>query len=478
MKTNRVLAINPFFPGISSSRVLNRLKKIQGDVNDIPIGLLSILSVLEHHEYPVLMLDLNSSRKIHKWMDAVREAIKDFKPTIVLIPGYYTVKYPITLEIASFVKTLDSTLLVVTGGAHVSAVKKGVFNDTKDIDVVVLYEGEWSVKNLVDAYDGSLLSIKEVAGTIVRLDQEIVTTPSQPPGNLDELPPMNYGLLSRVPSFVPIITQRGCPFRCKFCAEFGFFGDKVKHFPIERTMREIRTLVDQYGVKVVGFEDSMFNFKAKYFHDFFEAYEKERFNLNGYLLARADSVSSEGLPLVKRLDLSVWIGVESASPVVLKTIDKRISFDRAEESLALLSDGGIRCHSFWIIGLPGSNIHEEKISMNAAVSLARSGRCKSFEVATFVPYPGTETYERRDELGIEVLDWRWERWGRWGGVRPISQLKEFNRHEIRKTFSRFCVSVLGAGGSVTTASASNYIVAALKHSESRKILMRYLTKQR
>lgn len=68
--------------------------------------------------------------------------------------------------------------------------------------------------------------------------------------------------------------------------------------------------------------------------------------------------------------------------------------------------------------------------MKAAVKLSKSGATKLFEVATFVPYPGTDLYNRRDELGIKILDWDFERWGRWFGHEPVFEYEHFLRNEI------------------------------------------------
>jgi len=437
----RVLAVNPWFPFPDFS---HRTK--YDSEAEVPLGLLSIVSFIEQ-QYPARFLDLGNPRKFGRdnWARMLAEVVRDFKPTIALVPGHYTIKYTATLQILAKLRELDPSLLLVTGGTHASALPVRMLDDSPALDVVVRYEGEWTARKIVESYDGTAESVSKIAGTVVRTKDGYVDNGMAPAGDLSQLPLINYSHIDMSElRMIPMVTSRGCPYKCKFCAEHSYFGS-IRRYPVERTLEELRVLKQKHGVKGVGFEDSMFFMKSKYFNQLFDGLAGAQLGMHHYILARCDSITREGVRKLRDLKIAMMLGIESVSPKVLQTIDKRITADDAEAALALSREEGVWAGSFWIVGLPGSSAEEERLSRQFVKRILKQDIAGFFEVSQFVPYPGTETFDRYQEFGINVLSWDWERWGRWRTA-PVIEYAHYPAREIARDYQRLLQTIYLNGG--------------------------------
>src|SRR5256885_1096386 len=77
-----------------------------------------------------------------------------------------------------------------------------------------------------------------------------------------------YNFTMDVPGHGPlpaasVITSRGCPFSCTFCATPGNWGRKVRAHTPEYVLDEIQFCMDRYGAKVIWVYDDIFNFNPK-----------------------------------------------------------------------------------------------------------------------------------------------------------------------------------------------------------------------
>ena len=102
-------------------------------------------------------------------------------------------------------------------------------------------------------------------GVLTRRDS--VATRAPPISDLDELPFPDWGQMSpalytrfprgaatrRLP-VAPVLTTRGCPFSCSFCASPGIWGRKIRFRGPESVVDEIEYLVGEFSVRVIHFE--------------------------------------------------------------------------------------------------------------------------------------------------------------------------------------------------------------------------------
>lgn len=109
---------------------------------------------------------------------------------------------------------------VVLGGIHATALPEEA---ALHADSVVIGEAESVIAELVsDAKKGSLKPFYKG---------------EQMP--LIDLPRPRRGLLKAKYPMGSFFTARGCPFRCKFCSVYKFFGNNIRHRPIEEVVAQV-----------------------------------------------------------------------------------------------------------------------------------------------------------------------------------------------------------------------------------------------
>lgn len=431
-----------FVPGIKSLAQPERFTTVY----DFPRGALSLATFVNAHGFQAKVIPLDFYITASRDQDeidrqlgrVIEEAVREYKPKVVGVSAAYSLLYPTSLAVLELCKAIDPTLSTGIGGTHVSYLDEQTFEDSGSVDWVVRGEGEWALLDLLRALESGS-DLRDVQNLTYRAGDEIVVNPLRPKGDLEELPALDYGLLPRrfVESMsVSIVASRGCAYKCTYCNESKFWGQDVRRRPVSVVADEIRTLVTRYGNRAVGLEDSMFDMHGSHFFELMKELEGVDLNPSFYILSRVDTVSDEGFGAMKRAGIkNLVVGIESASPRVLKKMGKRIDMYQAMTALRGARRAELTVGSFWIIGHPGDNTTEADMSLEALQRFYAEGIVHNSEIAMFIPYPGTVIYERPEQFGVKILTQDWERWGRFN-TEPISELEDFSRDEILKKWQQ------------------------------------------
>ncbi len=413
---------------------------------EFPRGALSLASFLNSRDCRTMILPLDyylqasdSPLNIEKQTFSIlQEALNEYAPSVVGVSAPYTLLYPASLKIVEYCKKIKPDLFTIMGGPHVTYLHKHALRDSDSIDIVVRGEGEWTLLETVD----SLIKgndISHIKGIAYRSNNDTVVTPDRPFGPVSELPVLEYGLLPE--NFVrnmsiSLVASRGCVYRCAYCSESLFWGNKVRRIPVENIFEELKQLSDKYDNLPVGLEDSMFHMKSSYFYELCSKLTDIKLNPNIYLLSRVDTVNDDGFnAMIKAGIRNIILGVESASPKVLGMMSKHITPYKAENACEKATKKGLVTGTFWIIGHPGDDPQEAEMTIHAIDTFYEKGVIGSAEIALFVPYPGTPMFNDPQKYGIEILTYEWEKWGRFN-TEPVIQLKGFSKKEILTSWTR------------------------------------------
>ncbi len=77
-----------------------------------------------------------------------------------------------------------------------------------------------------------------------------------------------------------IVTSRGCPFACSFCASSNFAGTRWRTRSIENIMAELEHLYYDYGYRGFAFMDDNFTLQPERVELLTEKIQKNRMNIN------------------------------------------------------------------------------------------------------------------------------------------------------------------------------------------------------
>lgn len=201
--------------------------------------------------------------------------------------------------------------------------------------------------------EGELLFLKTLQGEFK--DQRVITL-----SDIDnEILDINKSLMPDFSDFdlddyhhVTIEGSRSCPFQCQFCSERIQWGPYRKK-NAEYLGEQLLSLYNTYGKKTFFLGDSLINLYVQDLSEYL-VQKGPKIYFDGYLRAEKPVTIRENTRLWAQAGLyRVRLGMESASPQVLKLMNKKITPNNMCECLKSLSNAGIRTTTYWVVGFPG-----------------------------------------------------------------------------------------------------------------------------
>jgi radical SAM superfamily enzyme YgiQ (UPF0313 family) len=201
----------------------------------------------------------------------------------------------------------------------------------------------------------------------------------------------------------PIMTTRGCPYECKFCASPKLWQRTIRFRRPEEVVREIKYLVDNFGVKEIHLEDDNFTLKREHAEKICQLILKEKIKVawatpNGI---RADKVDLKLLKLMKKAGCYfVAFGIESGNQEILNNVAKHSNLDIIRKAVSLAHQAGLITQGFFIFGLPG----ETKQTIRNTIDFAKSLPLDKAQFLMLDIIPGSALW---DELKfVKKVNWR------------------------------------------------------------------------
>jgi radical SAM superfamily enzyme YgiQ (UPF0313 family) len=316
-------------------------------------------------------------------------------------------------EMANFIKSKSKKTTIVVGGPHVSAVPEKTMSMFPSFNIGVIGEGENTFKELVLAIDAHK-SLRSVRGIAYRYKKNIlITKPRDFIKDLDVLPLPNWGLLPKLSQFykptfmnykklpsASLVTSRGCPGQCAFC-DTRVFGYRYRVHSTEYVLKAIRYLVKTYGIKDICFYDDVFTIFRQRLVEICAGLSK--MSLTWSCQARVNAVDYQTMKMMKNAGCwKISFGIESASPKVLKLMNKHISINQAKKAVSQAHQAGLEVEGYFILGFFGENkntlVMTKKFILNSDLDIIL--------LSYFLPFPGSPAYPFLEKYGRFHEDWR------------------------------------------------------------------------
>jgi anaerobic magnesium-protoporphyrin IX monomethyl ester cyclase len=365
-----------------------------------PLGLLYIAAHAEKEGHQVAVRDLAVRRK--------KEDI-DFKKYDVVGISTDTTRHRQALQLAGRAKASGCT--VVMGGPHPGYVDEEILS-TRRVDFIVRGEGEVTFSALVAALEKKNGQFDSIQGISFRSNGGLVRTAPRPfIENIDGLPPPARHLINmddyRRTKFggrdiTPLITSRGCPYQCAFCASSHFFGKKVRTRSVASVLNELEEIYHRYHFNAVAFVDDTFNLFPKRVIEICHGIIEKKLDLWWWCLSRIDLLlRNEEMvrEMVGAGAKSLFIGVESSSPRTLKELRKGIEVEETVQTVEMLKRNGLEIHASYILG----GLHDTVEMIHETIRFAKRLDTNVAQFSILTPYPGTAVYE---EVKDRIFKWR------------------------------------------------------------------------
>jgi radical SAM superfamily enzyme YgiQ (UPF0313 family) len=353
------------------------------------------------------------------------KVITDFEPDVVALTAN-TTQIMAAWRDAELVKSLTEAHTVL-GGPHPTILPEESVAKPF-IDIVVRGEGEATWLELLSVWHnspsaGAVGPARSVAGITYRTpDGDIVSTPDRAPiprEQLDAMPLPAWHLfqLDRYTNLqptvdqqegrsLPILTSRGCPYRCSYCSQIG--PRRWRARSVDSVIAEWRWLTEVQHAAEIGVLDDSFNIDRQRVLDICHRLVEDGLNQVPWIMIngiRANLADEEVLGAMKRAGcIRAAFGVESGNQAILDTVvDKQLTLGQVRKAFAAARAVGMETIGFFIIGLPG----ETEATMEDTIRFA----CEldpivaNFSMAT--PFPGTQMYETAKAQG-HILAESWD----------------------------------------------------------------------
>lgn len=262
-----------------------------------------------------------------------------------------------TIKVIKMLKTVDPSVVVVLGGPEVSYDTNLWLRQVKEIDYVVVGEGEQSFKDLLDFLSKKQM-IDEVPGLAYVQDDKFILNPL--PTKLDlRLSPSPYRFEEDIPDLskriIYVETSRGCPFSCQFCLSSIEVG--VRYFNRDKVKEDIRFLMKN-GAKIIKFVDRTFNISRSYAMEMFQfLIDEHQPGVVFQFEITADIMRPEVIQFLNQNApaglFRFEIGVQSTNDLTNELVQRRQNFEKLKRTVTMVKSGGkIDQHLDLIAGLP------------------------------------------------------------------------------------------------------------------------------
>jgi anaerobic magnesium-protoporphyrin IX monomethyl ester cyclase len=304
-----------------------------------------------------------------------------------------------TREIMKSVKRESPETMIVVGGPHVTTQGVKVFADLPEVDFGIVGEGEESFYDLVSGKPST-----GIAGLVYKENGVPKENERRITENIDTIPfPKfkRFKLQEYRQKTIPLLSSRGCPFRCIFCQQSSLLSKSWRGVSADYFIEAVKYWKSQ-GYREIQVLDDNFAFDVPRLKRLADLYEKEGISDVRLILVggiRIASATEELLLLLKRLGVDyLSFGVEAFDDEVLKFIKKGTTVAQIEERVKLSTEMGFRVRLFFIIGFPHQTVEQLRRTYKFVL------KYPVYQVRFFnlIPYENTYLKEWLDEHGTFI----------------------------------------------------------------------------
>ncbi|MBI3929831.1 MAG: B12-binding domain-containing radical SAM protein [Armatimonadetes bacterium] len=297
---------------------------------------------------------------------------------------------------------------ILLGGCHVSALASSL---PAPFDAGVIGEGEATFLELLARLKarGTLTEsdYASIPGLAYRNQSGVARSGPRP--LLTELDRIPFPV-QRTPVFgiAHVITSRGCPYPCAYCAARSLWGQVRNHSP-RYVVEELQNLVGQAGVDQVIFFDDNFLADRKRIREIAE--ELEVHGLAGRVgficFGRTRGIQPDLAADLARMGVQeIYLGADTAADQLNERRRSPGVFQRNQRAVDLCADTGMKVDCSFVVGLP----HQTPEDLDQVLDFVvhNRPRLKSIQISPVNLFPGTPLWDyavKKGRISRDKVDW-------------------------------------------------------------------------
>ncbi len=282
-----------------------------------------------------------------QWFEADLKAGK--KPDIIFVSSQMTYWASGVKETIERTKAVYPDVPLVLGGIYASLCFDHAVN-TSGADLVIKGPGESQLKDIIKRFTGYDFDDRGMSE------------------NLDALPFPAFDLMNGIP-YIPVLTSRGCPFSCKYCAS-SYLEPALRRRSYDNVFREIKHWHKKFSVKNFAFYDDALLVNSREFA--FPMLEKiisseinAFFHTPNALHVREITAQAADL-MFKAGFKTIRLGLETTDFSKHRQHDVKVREDEFFRAVNCLKDAGFERNqvgAYLLCGLPGQNLDDVQKSV-------------------------------------------------------------------------------------------------------------------
>ena len=391
---------------------------------DFPVGFAYLAGVLKQAGHRVFGLNPNNDVRFDSAQELLKErliqALIDVNPYLIGLGGLSTDIHFIR-DALKIIRVVRPHIPVVCGGGIISNDAEFIFKLLQP-DFCIIGDAEQAIVQLATMLEqgedlfhtipnlGYWLQGKAVFSTCKSGDTDINSYPF-PDYEPFEISTMlnNHSLVTRYqyrytrshPVPMTLVAARGCPFRCSFCVHND--GKHYRYRSIQNIMDEIKVLNEKYHFNILIILDELFAVHKDRLNQFSAAIMQGReqygwdFDWSFQTHASAN-LDFSALKFAKESGCFFFsYGIESASPAVLASMNKRTAPDQIASAIQLAEQAKVGFGGNFIFGDPAETFQTATESLEFFKKYCLFSHVN---IGTVHPYPGSRLFNYCLEQGI------------------------------------------------------------------------------
>ncbi len=200
---------------------------------------------------------------------------------------------------------------------------------------------------------------------------------------------------------IPYVSHYHCPYNCAFCSESNTENQVVIGDPI-KVVDDLEELTHEYDTPYIKFYNNYFNMSKKFALTFCEEVKRRKLKIYWSDCGR---VTGLDLPFLQKMKesgcMALWLGLESASPRMLKMINKKLKAKDVENVLNYCQQAGIWANLEMIVSFPNETLDDFRQSVRFMKKNA--SKINNFQDNRFyvIPYSLIGKHPERYDIELE-----------------------------------------------------------------------------
>ena len=358
-------------------------------------GIASIASYLKEKGHEIKVVDVNNDRN-----DSEKRILHalEWKPDVIGISVIFTFNKPRVFEVARLCKSVSNVPILIGGPGATIDYEDLIKSSDGCIDMVTVGEAEETIEDFIQHIEKKK-EWRHIEGIAYNDDGKVIKNKFREfIKNLDDLPFPDYTDFDtfhgkfggKIETYV-IVTSRGCPYDCVFCANKTISRRRFRVRSPRNVVDELKHARDFYKAEKILIGDDNYTLDMKRAKEICRLMIKENaiMHYEMYDGIRADKVDYELAYLLKKSGCrEVSIGIENGDEETFKYVQKGEKLEDIERCVKILKQVGIPTRGFVIVGLINTTKESDLRSIKFVEKL---GIRANWNVAIY--YPGMQLHD-------------------------------------------------------------------------------------